>query len=150
MQRNVIQGIVTSLTFLFVMTQTAVAQEGKWLDSPDEAAKVAARSGKMIVVSVGADWCHYCKRMDRETWADGKVQQAIKQNYVPLKLTDERHHELLAAMQIKAFPTTLVFTSDRRFLTKMEGYVDAEIMALQLEQIRIADGQRATKLPPVR
>jgi len=150
MQRNVIQGIVASLTLLFVMAPTASAQDRKWFDSPDEAAGVAARSGKMIVVSVGADWCHYCKKMDRETWTDGKVQQAIKQNYVPLKLTYERHHELLAVMQIKAFPTTLVFTSERKFLTKMEGYVDAEKMALLLEQIRIADNQRSTQTPPIR
>ena len=150
MQRNVIQGMVTTFTLLFVMTQSASAQDRKWFDSPDEAANVAARSGKMIVVSVGADWCHYCKKMDRETWTDGKVQQAIKQNYVPLKLTDERHHELLAVMQIKAFPTTLVFTSDRKFLTKMEGYVDAEKMALLLEKIRIADSQQSIQTPPIR
>lgn len=62
------------------MAQTASAQDRKWFDSPDKAANVAARSEKMIVVSVGADWCHYCKKMDRETWPDGKVQQAIKQN----------------------------------------------------------------------
>ncbi len=150
MQRNVIQGMVASMTLLFVITQSASAQDRKWFDSPDEAANVAARSGKMIVVSVGADWCHYCKKMDRETWTDGKVQQAIKQNYVPLKLTDERHHELLAVMQIKAFPTTLVFTSDTKFLTKMEGYVDAEKMALLLEKIRIADSQQSTQTPPIR
>ena len=150
MQRNVIQGMVATFTLLFVMTQSASAQDRKWFDSPDEAANVAARSGKMIVVSVGADWCHYCKKMDRETWTDGKVQQAIKQNYVPLKLTDERYHELLAVMQIKAFPTTLVFTSDRKFLTKMEGYVDAEKMALLLEKIRIADSQKSTQTPPLR
>jgi uncharacterized protein YyaL (SSP411 family) len=150
MKRNVVHRIVASVTLLFVMTQTGSAQERKWFDSPDEAANFAARSGKMIVVSVGADWCHYCRKMDRETWTDRKVQQMIKQNYVPLKLTDERHHELLAVMQIKAFPTTLIFTSDRTFLTKTEGYVDAEKMAVLLEKLRIADSQRSTETPPIR
>ncbi len=150
MQRNVIQGIAASLTLLFVMAKSVDAQERKWFDSPAEAANVAARSEKMIVISVRADWCHYCKKMDRETWSDGKVQQAIKQSYVPLKLTDEKHHELLAAMRVKAFPTTVFFTSDRKFLTKMEGYVDAEKMAQLLEQIRIADSQRPTQTPPIR
>lgn len=67
-----------------------------------------------------------------------------------IELTDEKHHELLAAMHVKAFPTTLVFTSDRKFLTKMEGYVDAEKMAQLLEQIRIADSQRLSQTPPIR
>ena len=150
MQRNVLRGVLASLTFLMVMTRPALAQERNWLNSPDEAASVAARSGKLIVVSVGADWCHFCKKMDLETWTNGKVQQAIKQSYVPLKLTDEKHYELLAAMRVKAFPTTIVFTSDRKFLTKMEGYVDAEKMAQLLEQIRIADSQRPTQTPPIR
>lgn len=56
MQRNVIRGMVASLTLMFAMAQTAGAQDRKWFDSPDEAAGVAARSGKMIVVSVGADY----------------------------------------------------------------------------------------------
>lgn len=150
MQRNGIQGMIALLAFLFVMTQTAGAHERKWFDSPAEAANIAARSGKMILVSVGADWCHYCKKMDRETWTDGKVQQAIKQSYVPLKLTDEKHQELLAALQVNAFPTTLVFTSDRKFLTKMDGYVDAEKMALMLEKLRIANSQQATQASPIR
>lgn len=84
MQRNVLRGVLASLNFLVVMTRPALAQERNWLNSPDEVASVAARSGKLIVVSVGADWCHFCKKMDRETWADGKVQQTIKQSYVPL------------------------------------------------------------------
>ena len=53
-------------------------------------------------------------------------------------------------MQIKAFPTTLVFTSDRKFLTKIEGYVDAEKMALLLEKVRLADSQKSTQTPPLR
>lgn len=135
MQRNAIREFFVSLTFLLVFTQATVAQERQWLDSPDEAANVAVRSGKMILISVGADWCHSCKKMDRETWSDEKVQQAINKSFVPLKLTDEKHHEHWATMQVKAFPTTLVFTSDKKLLTKMEGYVDAKKLALLLEQI---------------
>jgi uncharacterized protein YyaL (SSP411 family) len=84
MQRNVIRGVLASLTLMLTMAQPSFAQERKWLSSPDEAASVAARSGELIVVSVGADWCHFCKKMDQETWTDGKVQQAIKQNFVAL------------------------------------------------------------------
>jgi len=80
MHRNVLGILIASLTSLLVLTQTAVAQKRKWLNSASEASAAAARSGKMIVVSIGADWCHYCKKMDRETWPDGKVQQVIKQS----------------------------------------------------------------------
>ena len=66
---------------------------------------------------------------------------------MPLKLTDEQHKEMVQALQIQAYPTTLVFTSDRQLIARLEGFVDAEKMLIVLSQIHVAirEGKVATR-----
>ena len=119
-------------------SQVASAQDIRWTHSPQQAVDIAHQSGKMILVTVGADWCHYCKKMERETWLNRSISQLVSENYVALKLTDKQHKELIAALKVQAFPTTLIFSSDRQPLARLEGYVDAEKMQEALQQIRPA------------
>lgn len=137
MQRNAL-GTVLGLMVCLIVFSGNVTAEPFWLRSVDDAGMMAAQSGKMIVVSVGAEWCHYCKKMDRETWPDRRVQQVLRKNYLPLKLNDQQHSEYLAMLKVTAFPTTLIFTPDRKFLTKVEGFLSPDKMAKLLEQARLA------------
>lgn len=50
--------------FAVTTAKQSLAQEVRWTRSPQQAVDMAHQSGKMILVSVGADWCHYCKKMD--------------------------------------------------------------------------------------
>lgn len=55
----------------------------------DEAVASAAKSGKPIMVAVYADWCGYCKLMDRTTFVDPGVVRLVGQGWVPAKLNGE-------------------------------------------------------------
>jgi len=124
--------------FLFVENGVVHAAEVHWTRSPEVAAKQASDSGRMIIVSVGAKWCHFCKKMDRDTWNDNDVANAIAAEYVPLKLSDEEHRELIKAMGIQGFPATLIFTPDRRLVARLDGYVGPDKMLDAMTQIRSA------------
>lgn len=110
------KALSTMLAILCFFPFTAVradAQQIRWTRSPLAAVDSAQQSGKMLLVSVGAEWCHYCKKMDKEVWPDHSLVHVTQENYVPLKLNDEQHKELVQALQIQSCPTTLVFTSDK-------------------------------------
>jgi len=125
----------------------AISQDVRWLKSAQTAVNESHQTGRMVLVSVGADWCHYCKKMDRETWKNRAVSRAISDGYVPLKLMDEDHKELIAALQIKAFPSTLVFSSDRQLIARIDGYVEPAKMLEVLDQIRLST---RVNTPPTR
>lgn len=120
----------------------AGAQEIRWTRSPQAAVDSAQQSGKMILVSVGAEWCHYCKKMDKEVWTNHSLVRVIQDNYVPLKLSEKQHKELVQALQIQAYPTTLVFTSDRRLVARLEGFVGAKKMLDALNRIQVVVRER--------
>lgn len=130
---------------LMSQRQSTAAEEVRWTHSPEQAVQAANSTGRLIIVSVGASWCHYCKEMDRDVWKHPVITKIIAEEYVPLKLTDEQHHELIEAMQIKGFPTTLIFNRDGELVTRMDGYVSPEKLAKTMYAIR-SSIQQSTQL----
>ncbi|RMF37194.1 MAG: thioredoxin family protein [Planctomycetota bacterium] len=131
-------GHCLALLVVTAFTNNLTAADIAWTNDPQHAVDVAHQSGRMILVSVGADWCHFCKKMERESWTDRSVAAIVARSYVPLRLQDEQHAELIRALGVHAFPTTLVFTADRRLVARVEGYVDASKLASLLDRAYVA------------
>jgi thiol:disulfide interchange protein len=137
-----VYGIRRSTFILFATAVLGFGQFGMagdgipWTGSPQRAVNAAQRSGRMIVVTVGADWCHYCKKMERDVWQQPHIATLIGESFIPLRLTSEHHRELVERLQVQAFPTTLVFSPDRKLIARIDGYVDAASMQAALERLR--------------
>jgi uncharacterized protein YyaL (SSP411 family) len=128
--------IITSLLFVsstiyLAAVKTLSAQEVAadgvtWLRSAEQAASLSAQSGKPILVYVRSANCHYCDLMQKNVWQDPATVQTVMREFIPLKLTQEENPEAVKAMQIKGFPSTLIFSADRKYLSRIDGYVTVE------------------------
>jgi thioredoxin-related protein len=94
-----------------------------WLQSPQQAAQLAGQFHMPILVYVTSEHCGYCRKMERETWSNPQIITMVEGGFIPLELTAERDHEMIAAMGIRAFPTTLLFTPDAKFVGGTPGYL---------------------------
>lgn len=104
----------------------ARAEEIEWLRSAQQAGEVAAQSGKPILVYIRSANCHYCDLMQTNVWQDPATLATVMRDFVPLKLTREENPEAVQVLQVKGFPTTLIFSADRRYVDRLDGYVEAE------------------------
>ncbi|WP_442508027.1 thioredoxin family protein [Novipirellula sp. SH528] len=136
LKTSIVLLVVFACQFQSASAQSASAQNISWTHSPEQAVQWANQSGRMIIVSVGASWCHYCKKMDRDVWRNPTVARTIATEYVPLKLTDNRHRELIESMQVSGYPATLIFTPDRRLVARMDGYVGPEKVLQTMHTLR--------------
>src|SRR5258708_1224581 len=90
----------------------------------DAASKKAAQSGKIVFVDFYTTWCGPCRLLDKRTWTDAAVIQALEQKTVALRLDAEKETELAARYRIEAYPTVVLIKPDGTELDRLVGYRD--------------------------
>ena len=60
----------------------------------EEAIKASEKSPKKIIVDVYTDWCGWCKRMDKTTFAEAKVAAYINEHFYPVKFDAEQKGDI--------------------------------------------------------
>lgn len=101
----------------------------------NEALESAPKQNRKIILDVYTDWCGWCKRMDRDTYADSSVAAYIGEHYVASKMNPEKEGKVRfrdqdftqaqfgAAMDIKGYPATAFFNEKGELLTVVGGYM---------------------------
>jgi len=100
-----------------------------WVDSPQMATSLAQQFHLPILIFVTSDGCKYCRKMEREVWSNADIITTVETGFIPLKLNAQHNTGFVAAQQIRAFPTTLLFTEDATLITSATGYLQPNQLA---------------------
>lgn len=113
------------------------AAQIRWATSLAQAQAEAAAGKKLILAYLFADWCPYCRRMDRETWTDAAVI-AEQAKYAFLRLDGEKDADgvsLCRRFFIRAFPAILLLHADGSEFDRLEGYMPADELLRRLKLV---------------
>ena len=123
--------IILTLTVLAAVLTAAVAPSAAadakiaWLSYEDGMA-LAAENGKQILIDFHADWCKYCKKMDKETFTDPGVIRLIEQYFVPISVDTQKQQKIGQQYSVKSLPTIWFLESDGSPITPLPGFADAK------------------------
>ena len=79
---------------VFGMGLASAQDEVKWY-SIEEAIQLASQEPRVLVIDVYTDWCGWCKRMDKETFADPAVAEVLNKHFYPVKLDAEGKEDIV-------------------------------------------------------
>ena len=139
------------------------AGASRWLRSVDQAVERAAADGRYILVDLYAEWCGWCRMLEREVFADPEFV-AYARDFVLLWVNVEdggEGSELQARFGATSLPTTLILDPRRvkvgevagfhptgRFIAALEAEIDAYRGLLDLfdKVVRSGDAELQQRL----
>jgi thioredoxin-related protein len=142
-----------SLLFLLALAVVAAVPQARAGSEPgfwrswNDGLREANESRRPVLVDVYTDWCGWCKRMDRDVYANAEVREYLNRRFVTVKLDAEaaepaRYQErsftsrsLAAQFEITGYPTTLFLRANGEHLISAPGYIPADRFLLVLRYI---------------
>lgn len=119
----------------------------KWFSDLDKGVARAKELKKPLVIEFTADWCHYCKKMDRETMSDPKVKAEIKGCFVAVRLDADQHASILQELGISGIPATLLVDTQSRRGEQIAGFRGADEFLRSLRDFCAAHKRTANAAP---
>ena len=127
----------TWLVFSLILSGFSVASASdkiNWL-SYDEGLALARQEGKKMFVHFYADWCAYCKKMEKETLSNAAVIDALNQNFIPVRVNSDKDRELARQFYIRGLPSTWFVSETGEKISSLPGFISAEILLNALKFI---------------
>lgn len=91
---------------------------------------------RLVLLSIGTSWCHWCHVMDETTWRDPVVRDVVAEGFVAVRVDAESRPDLAARYEDYGWPATIVLGADGSDLVRFRGYVPPERMADVLAAVR--------------
>jgi thiol:disulfide interchange protein len=111
-----------------------------WEHSVRSALKNASDGNKLVVVDVYADWCGWCKKMDRTIYSDPKVA-SLSGNVIFVKINAEdpgEGRQFARDNHISGLPTTIILDHKGAVVNKVAGYIASPDSFISLVQKSMA------------
>lgn len=110
------------LTRLLSLAAVAVASssamgEIAWREDLQKAHAEATASGKPLLLHFYGDNCPWCDKLDAGAFTTAEVGNAIKQNFIPVKVHTGKNPNLVQMFKVKQIPTDVVVTTNGQVLS---------------------------------
>ena len=103
-----------------------------WLSNYETALAESRRTGRPVLVKVGATWCGACKQLKSETLTDAGVIRSISTSFIPVDIDADVDRKLIEQMGVRSLPSLLVITPDLRIVEKIEGFITPQQLSASL------------------
>ncbi|HEU4758981.1 MAG TPA: DUF255 domain-containing protein [Dehalococcoidia bacterium] len=92
------------------------AADIRWREWGPKAFDEALESGKPILLSLSAVWCHWCHVMDETSYSDPGVIEYVNEHYVPVRVDNDQRPDINARYNMGGWPTTAFLTPEGEVL----------------------------------
>jgi len=104
------------------------AQEGgapaiAWDDWTDQIFERSQREHKLVLLHLGADWCHWCHVMEKMTYQNPDVARLIRKHFIAIHVEQDARPDLSNRYEEYGWPATIMFDEKGKEIVKRRGYI---------------------------
>lgn len=88
-----------------------------WKPWSDDLLRVARDERRAVLLSIVAGWCRFCREMDRTTFADPRVQEAVAEHAIAVRVDKDERPDIEARYGQGGWPGTVILDSEGEVLT---------------------------------
>jgi len=106
-----------------------------WLKWSPEVFDRARVDDKLILLDIGAVWCHWCHVMDEECYANPEVVRIVNEHYIAVRVDTDERPDVNDRYNQGGWPTTVILTADG-YVVHGATYLPAATLKELLEKAR--------------
>ncbi len=125
------------ITFCIMTTGVSIkaaAGEINWYDY-EKGLTLGKNSNKKIMINFYGEWCRYCKKMEKETFAAAKVADYLNANFISIRINTDKNRELAKTFNVTGLPSTWFLTENGEKIGNRPGWVKADKFLELLEYV---------------
>jgi thioredoxin-related protein len=120
--------------YLFHASSTAASGGIDWYGY-DEGIALSKKSDKQIFISFYADWCSYCKVMEKETFKEPSVVAYLNKNFIPVKVNSDKEQHVASLFKVRGLPDNWFISKEGEVIGHRPGFIPPETMINMLRYI---------------
>jgi thioredoxin-related protein len=97
---------------------------------------IAKMQDKPVFLYFHADWCTYCTKLKKTTFADRDVLNYLNDNFISIAIDTEKEKAFARQWGVKGLPTLWFLKSDSSKISNLPGYVGPDQFLTILKYIR--------------
>jgi uncharacterized protein len=105
----------------------------QWRDWSPDVFRAAAQEHKLVLLDLGAVWCHWCHVMDEATYRDPAIVALVNERYIPVRADEDAYPDLARRYSNFGWPATIIFDAKAVEIVKRRGYVEAPLLEAVLK-----------------
>ena len=94
-----------------------------WQEWSPQTFERARAEERLVLLHLGAVWCHWCHVMEHETYEDPEVLRLIDEGWVAIYVDQDARPDVSNRYEDYGWPATIMFDSEMNELAKLRGYI---------------------------
>lgn len=127
--------ILPLLVLLLCMgMDVAHAENIHWMKY-DEGLLRAKSEHKKIFMNFHAEWCGYCKKMNKETFTNPALIAYMNKNFISIQVDSDKESSLARRYRVQGLPTSWFLTDTGEQIASQPGYIPADNLLQMMQYI---------------
>jgi thioredoxin-related protein len=128
--------IVCVICLKGLLSDAFASEKGINWYSYDEGKAVGGAEGKKIYINFRADWCAYCKVMEKETFQNPEVISYLNEHFISIMVDTDKETEIANKYGVKALPDNWFLIKTGIPFARRKGYIKPDMFMKILKSIQ--------------